>query len=229
MYSPACPSSSYSPPYLGTIIYNITIWTSHFVESILSTPQPEQSEQTDTDPATHEHSPSNPAVLVTNNSRLDNTLPNGSPHNVDRRSHRIERAYAARFSNLAQATFLTTPYGIRIGRTLIIRSAIVAFAVAITFWGTGELLFNAAAYDILNDNPNNLAIALDALNQGSANLPIIAGAIAFLLIIPIPYIFNISLRLTYYFPLWLALMGLLAVWTWLAYESAVNRLKEPRS
>ncbi len=77
---------------------------------------------------------------------------------------------------------------------------IILFSVAVgaLFAGAGDMLFNAAEYDIRNQGGHHWTSCLATLNDGNANLTLLAGSITFIAIIIIRIIYFLFVSLVYY-------------------------------
>lgn len=101
----------------------------------------------------------------------------------------------------------------------LVKIILFSIAVGALFAGTGDMLFNAAEYDIRNQGGHHWTSYLATLNDGDANLALLAGSIAFIGIIIVRIMYFIFVNLVYY-----AVMGTFGAV--LATANTINREHE---
>ncbi len=101
----------------------------------------------------------------------------------------------------------------------LVKIILFSVAVGILFAGTGDMLFNAAEYDIRNQGGHHWTSYLATLNDGNANLALLAGSITFIGIIIARIIYYIFVNLIYF-----AVMGTFGAV--LATSNSINREHE---
>ena len=114
----------------------------------------------------------------------------------------------------------------------IIKIILFSVATGILIAGTGDMLFNAADYDIRNQGSHNWTIHLANLKDASANLALLAGSSAFIAIVAIRVSYFLFIKLVYFsvfatFGIMLAVANSLQTDhdKWTAYQLELNQME----
>ena len=80
----------------------------------------------------------------------------------------------------------------------IVKIMLFSFAIGILFAGTGDMLFNAAEYDIRNQGSHHWTIYIANLRDANANLALLAGSLTFLATVAIRVAYFIFVKFIFY-------------------------------